>query len=74
MAALFQCLLTEHLRRLGRRPCCTGCLIADTECDGVLWCCQARNGAFAVMKSKSQLGGRWKGMDEDISDDQVGEG
>jgi hypothetical protein len=31
---------------------------------------EARNGAVVVMKSKSQLGGRWKGMDEDISDDQ----
>lgn len=30
---------------------------------------QVANGAAVVMKSKSQLG-RWKGMDEDISDDQ----
>lgn len=32
---------------------------------------QVRNGSTVFMKSKSQIG-KWKGMDEDISDDQVG--
>lgn len=49
----------------GRRVCGS-----QTSLAGVRLEREARNGAFAVMKSKSQLGGRWKGMDEDISDDQ----